>query len=100
VAKDDYSRLDYFDVWLPDLAPSAELLAWVREKPLTEARWATFRRRYMKEMAKPPAARLIGLLSALSPEVDVSIGCFCAEEGHCHRSVLRELLDQAGAVLA
>ena len=100
VAKDDYSRLDYFDVWLPDLAPSAELLAWVREKPLTEARWATFRRRYMKEMAKPPAARLIGLLSALSPEVDVSIGCFCAQEGHCHRSVLRELLDQAGAVLA
>jgi uncharacterized protein YeaO (DUF488 family) len=70
VAKADYSRLNYFDVWLPDLAPSAALLAWVRQKPLTEKRWTA------------------------------SIGCFCADEGHCHRSVLRELLDQGGAVLA
>jgi uncharacterized protein YeaO (DUF488 family) len=100
VAKADFSRLDYFDLWLPDLAPSAALLAWVREKPLTDNRWAAFRRRYAKEMGKPPAARLISLLSALSPEVNVSVGCFCAGEGHCHRSVLKELLDRAGAVLA
>jgi uncharacterized protein YeaO (DUF488 family) len=100
VAKADYSRLNYFDVWLPDLAPSAALLAWVRAQPLTERRWATFRRRYAAEMARAPAARMLELLAALSPEVNLSVGCFCADERHCHRSVLRELLDQAGAVLA
>jgi uncharacterized protein YeaO (DUF488 family) len=100
VAKADYSRLNYYDVWLPDLAPSPALLAWVRAQPLSERRWATFRRRYAGEMAKPPAARLLALLAALSPQVNISVGCFCADERHCHRSVLRELLDQAGAMLA
>jgi uncharacterized protein YeaO (DUF488 family) len=100
VAKTDYPRLNYFDLWLPDLAPSAELLAWARAQPLTDRRWAVFRRRYAGEMAKPPAARLLGLLAALSPQVNVSVGCFCADERHCHRTVLRELLEQAGAVLA
>jgi uncharacterized protein YeaO (DUF488 family) len=100
VAKADYARLNYFDIWLPDLAPSAALLAWVQRGPLTERRWAAFQRRYAGEMAKPPAARWLTLLAALSPQVNVSVGCFCADERHCHRSVLRELLTRAGAVLA
>jgi uncharacterized protein YeaO (DUF488 family) len=99
VAKADYSRLNYFDVWLPDLAPSAALLAWVRVQALNDRRWAAFRRRYASEMARPPAARLLALLAALSAQVNVSVGCFCADERHCHRTVLRELLEQAGAVL-
>jgi uncharacterized protein YeaO (DUF488 family) len=97
VAKTDYARLDYFDLWLPDLAPSASLLAWVRTKPLSGARWASFARRYAKEMRQPPASRLIQLLAAISRQVNLSVGCFCADERHCHRSVLRDLLEQAGA---
>src|SRR5919112_5081925 len=91
IAKADYSRLDYFDVWLPDLAPSASLLAWVRTKPLTDARWASFARRYAKEMRQAPASRLIQLLAAISRDMNLSVGCFCPDERHCHRSVLRGL---------
>jgi uncharacterized protein YeaO (DUF488 family) len=91
--------LDYFDLWLPELAPSAELLQWIRSRPMTPARWATFVRRYRKEMSKPPASRMIGLLAALSPQVDLAVGCFCSDEKHCHRSVLRDLLVQAGAAV-
>jgi uncharacterized protein YeaO (DUF488 family) len=100
IARADYSRLDYFDVWLPDLAPSASLLAWVRTKPLTDARWASFARRYAKEMRQAPASRLIQLLAAISRDMNLSVGCFCPNERHCHRSVLRELLEQAGAEVA
>jgi uncharacterized protein YeaO (DUF488 family) len=100
VPKTDYSRLDYYDVWLPELAPSPALLAWARSKPWTESRWSTFARRYRAEMAKPPASRLIALLAALSQDTNLSVGCFCLDERHCHRSVLRELLIQAGAMVA
>jgi uncharacterized protein YeaO (DUF488 family) len=100
VKKADYSRRDYFDVWLPDLAPSAALLSWARSMPLTERHWQIFVRRYRAEMAKPPARRLIVLLATLSAEADFSVGCFCQDELRCHRSVLRELLAGAGATLA
>jgi len=100
VSKADYSRRDYFDMWLPDLAPSAALLTWARSKPLTERHWQLFVRRYRGEMARPPARRLIVLLAALSAEADFSVGCFCHDELRCHRSVLRELLVGAGATLA
>jgi uncharacterized protein YeaO (DUF488 family) len=100
VRKSDFARRDYFDVWLPDLAPSASLLTWARSKPFTEARWEAFARRYRTEMAQPPVRRLILLLAALSSEAHFSVGCFCEDELRCHRSVLRELLVQAGATLA
>jgi uncharacterized protein YeaO (DUF488 family) len=100
VAKADYSRLNYFDLWLPDLAPSAALLAWVRSAPLTDTRWASFARRYSKEMEKPPASRLIELLAGLSRQANLSVGCFCADEDRCHRGVLRGLLERAKADLA
>jgi uncharacterized protein YeaO (DUF488 family) len=99
VKRADYSRRNYFDLWLPDLAPSAALLAWARSRTPTPARWATFARRYRAEMARAPASRIIGLLAALSRDTNFSVGCFCAEEVHCHRSLLRELLAQAGAVM-
>jgi uncharacterized protein YeaO (DUF488 family) len=100
VPKADYSRLNYFDVWLPELAPSEDLLRWVRSRPMTESRWSTFARRYRAELARPPASRVLQLVAAMSRQANLSIGCFCAEERHCHRSLLRELLVDAGGVMA
>jgi uncharacterized protein YeaO (DUF488 family) len=99
VLKADYSRLNYFDVWLPELAPSEGLLKWARSKPLTESRWSTFARRYRAELARPPASRVLQLVAAMSQQADLSVGCFCPDERHCHRSLLRELLVKAGAVM-
>jgi uncharacterized protein YeaO (DUF488 family) len=99
VRKAEYSSRDYFDLWLPDLAPSAALLAWARSQPLTEARWKIFVRRYRAEMAKPAVRRLILLLATLSGETDFSVGCYCVDQSHCHRSVLRTLLVEAGATV-
>jgi uncharacterized protein YeaO (DUF488 family) len=100
VRKEELGQRDYFDVWLPELAPSAPLVAWALSAPLTPARWATFARRYQAEMRTPPAQRLIALLAALSARQDFSVGCYCEDESRCHRSVLRDLLRTAGASLA
>ena len=100
VRGEDVGRRDYFDVWLPELSPSASLIAWARSEPLTPVRWATFVRRYRGEMRKPPAQRLIALLAVFSAQQDFSVGCYCADEFQCHRWVLRELLQGAGAVMA
>jgi uncharacterized protein YeaO (DUF488 family) len=100
VPKTEYASRDFYDVWLPELAPSAELIAWARAEPLSDARWKTFRRRYRAEMSRPQARRLIALLGSLSTTGNLSVGCYCEDETRCHRSVLRELLTEAGAVLA
>jgi uncharacterized protein YeaO (DUF488 family) len=73
VRKEDYSRRDYFDVWLPELAPSAPLVSWALSEPFTPARWANYKRKYISEMRKAPAQRLIDLLAALSHQSDFSI---------------------------
>ena len=99
VAKADYSRLNYYDLWLPELAPSAELLKWARSQPLTGRRWEIFGRRYRAEVSQAPASHILGLLAALSADVNFSVGCFCEDVRTCHRSVLRDLLVQAGAAL-
>ena len=99
VAKADYARLNYYDLWLPELAPSADLLSWGRSQPLTGRRWETFARRYRSEMSQAPASHMLALLAALSGQVNLSVGCFCDDERSCHRSVLRDLLAQAGATL-
>ena len=100
VRKEDYGRRDYFDLWLPDLAPSAPLVSWALSEPFTERRWASYARRYRREMQAPAARRLVALLAALSSQANFSVGCYCADESHCHRSLLRELLAEAGATLA
>ncbi len=99
VRKSDYARLDFYDAWLPDLAPSQRLVSWALEKPWTDARWAQFARRYRAEMRAPAAARLLGLLAALSHGASFSVGCYCEDASRCHRSVLSELLAAAGAEL-
>ncbi len=99
VKKQDYAKRDYFDLWLPELAPSAPLVKYALSQPFTPQRWATYSRRYRAEMRKPAAARLLALLAALSREANVSIGCYCADESHCHRSLLKLLLIEHGAAL-
>jgi uncharacterized protein YeaO (DUF488 family) len=86
-------------VWLPELAPSAELLSWLRTQPLTEKRWRAFTRRYLREMREPSTRRLIALLAALSLRQNLSVGCYCNDETWCHRTLLKELLRDAGAAV-
>jgi uncharacterized protein YeaO (DUF488 family) len=100
VAKKDFARLDYYDLWLPDLAPSAPLVAYALSQPFTPKRWAIYSRRYRREMAEPARRRLIALLAALSRHAAFSIGCYCLDDSHCHRSLLRRLFVEAGAAVA
>jgi uncharacterized protein YeaO (DUF488 family) len=100
VPKADYARRDYFDVWLPELAPSAELVSWARVEPFDATRWQRFAREYRREMSDPGKQRLVMLLAALSRDTDLSVGCYCEDEAHCHRTLLRGLLAKAGAKLA
>lgn len=97
VPKADHARRDFYDVWVPDLAPSAELFAWVKSQPITDARWRTYARRYRAEMKRPEARHLIELLAALSTRTNFSVGCYCKMESRCHRSLLREVFVEAGA---
>jgi uncharacterized protein YeaO (DUF488 family) len=99
IAKSEYASRDYFDVWLPELAPSPELVSWFRKAPMTDQRWRTFARRYRAEMRRPAAAHLLALIAALSANGQLSVGCSCADESRCHRSLLRELLRDAGAII-
>jgi uncharacterized protein YeaO (DUF488 family) len=100
VKKEDYARRDYFDLWLPDLAPSAELVSYAYASEFTSQRWAAYARRYRSEMRAPAQQRLIALLATLSRQANFSVGCYCEDESYCHRSLLRELLVEAGAILA
>lgn len=99
VARADFARLDYYDTWLPQLAPSEALVKQARAA--TDARaWARFVKQYRREMAAPDTARLLDLLAGLSKQTDFAVGCYCEDESRCHRSVLRELLKERGAKLA
>ena len=99
VRKERLAADDWYDVWLPQLAPSAELVK--QALSATSSReWQTFVRKYRAEMAAPDNARLLALLAALSQETNLAVGCYCEDESHCHRSILRELLQEHGAVLA
>jgi uncharacterized protein YeaO (DUF488 family) len=99
VPKSEHASRDFYDVWLPDLAPSESL---VKEalRATDERAWLRFVKRYRAEMKRPEAGRLLGLLAALSHQTDFSVGCYCADEVRCHRSVLKALLLERGADLA
>ena len=97
VRKEDFASLDYFDVWLPELSPTAELVSWITSEPVTDKRWASFAKRYRAEMTTPSARHVLELVAAMSKRTNLSVGCYCEEESRCHRSVLRELLVEAGA---
>jgi uncharacterized protein YeaO (DUF488 family) len=99
VRKARYAADDWFDVWLPTLAPSAALVKAAKRAD-TPAGWRRFAARYRAEMARPDPARLLDALAALSHGANFSVGCYCEDEARCHRSVLRELLEARGAALA
>jgi uncharacterized protein YeaO (DUF488 family) len=99
VPKTEHASRDFYDVWLPDLAPTDGLVKKALQATDDRA-WSSFAKRYRNEMKCPEAARLLTLLAALSHGTDFSVGCYCAEEARCHRSVLRALLLEHGASLA
>jgi len=94
VKKTDYAKLNYYDVWLPDLAPSQKLVTRAQKS------WDGIPKAYRSEMKAPAAERLLVLLAALSHQADFALGCYCENEQRCHRSVLRELLIEHGARVA
>ncbi len=96
VPKSDFARLDYYDVWFPNLSPTAEL---VREAlgAADERASSAFRRKFRHEMNQPDRSRELDVLAALSRHTNLSLGCYCEDESRCHRSILRELLAQRGA---
>lgn len=96
VPKAEHASRDFYDVWLPDLAPSDDLVKSGQAAAGATA-WGVFARRYRAEMKKPPAARLLALLAALSHQSSFAVGCYCEDEARCHRSILRELLAEHGA---
>ena len=99
VPKAELAARNFYDVWLPDLAPSEELLKLGRAVD-DEKRWRTFARKYRAEMKRTEKRRLIDLLAAMSRQTNFSVGCYCADESRCHRSLLRELLTERGALFA
>jgi uncharacterized protein YeaO (DUF488 family) len=99
VPKEEFASRDFYDVWLPELAPSGELVAQAQAAE-SDREWAAFVRVYRREMSRPGARHLIDLLAALSHRTDLAVGCYCEDESRCHRSVLRELLADSGADLA
>jgi uncharacterized protein YeaO (DUF488 family) len=99
VPKADFAKQNWYDVWLPDLAPS-EALMKLGQRAQDEKDWNHFARQYRKEMASPARARVLDLLAALSHHASFSVGCYCEDEARCHRTVLRKLLAERGALLA
>jgi uncharacterized protein YeaO (DUF488 family) len=99
VPRSEFATRDFYDVWFPTLAPSAETVA-IAQHAESERDWTRFERAYRKEMKRPEAVHAVDLLAALSHQTDVAVGCYCEDETHCHRATLRELLREHGAALA
>lgn len=99
VPKADFAKRDFYDVWLPQLSPSVDLVKQALNTK-NEREWNRFVKAYRREMSEPDAARLLELLAALSQGSAFAVGCYCEDEAHCHRSVLRALLQERGAKLA
>lgn len=96
VPKAEFASRDFYDVWFPNLAPSAELVAEALQAE-DAASWRRFERRFRTEMAQPEASRTLDLLAALSHQTNFAVGCYCEREERCHRSILRALLAKRGA---
>lgn len=100
VPKADFASRNYYDVWLPELSASADVVSWALSEPWTDARWRRYATRYRKQMREAPARHVIEVLAALSKQTNFSVGCYCEDASRCHRSLLAELLRDAGADMA
>jgi len=96
VPKSEFASRHYYDVWMPLLSPTPELVAQAKAAT-TQAQWSRFLRKFRAQMSRDDSARLLDLLAALSRTANFSVGCYCEDESHCHRSVLRHLLEERGA---
>jgi uncharacterized protein YeaO (DUF488 family) len=99
VPKSQFASGNWYDVWFPVLAPSVETLK-LGQAAATPAQWTAFTKKYRAEMSEPAASQILDVLAALSKSTDFSVGCYCEDEAHCHRSVLRDLLTARGATVA
>jgi uncharacterized protein YeaO (DUF488 family) len=99
VPKSEFPRRDFYDVWLPVLSPSQELVTFALQSR-DEKSWKAFARRFRAELNQPDAARVLDLLAALSHQTSFSVGCYCENEQRCHRSILRQVLAERGAEIA
>jgi uncharacterized protein YeaO (DUF488 family) len=99
VPKEDFARRDFYDVWLPNLAPTQELMDEAHAAT-SEKEWSAFKRKFHAQMKQSDASHLLDTLAALSHQTSFALGCYCEQEQHCHRSVLRELLRERGAEIA
>lgn len=97
VPKSQFAARNFYDVWLPELSPSAPLVSWATADPWTDARWRRFEREYRKEMSAPAARHLIETLAALSETTNFAVGCYCEDASRCHRRLLGSLLQESGA---
>ena len=102
VPKAEFAKRDYYDVWYPELSPSAELMALgqAAQHSADAKDWQAFEKAFRKAMAEAPAARTLDVLAALSHHGQFALGCYCADEARCHRSILRSLLAERGAAIA
>ena len=98
VPKSEFASHIWYDVWLPNVAPTAELMKLGRAAE-TDKAWAMCAKKYRAEMADPEKSRILDLLAALSHQTNAAVGCYCENEERCHRSILRELLAERGAKL-
>ena len=99
VPKSEFARQNWYDLWFPNLSPSPELFAQARAAT-SDREWQAFTRAFRAEMNAADRSRELDLLAALSHSTDFSVGCYCEDESHCHRSVLRALLEERGAKVA
>lgn len=102
VPKAEFALQNWFDVWYPNLSPHPDTMKFAQaaQAHQDEKAWAEFRRKFRAEMHEPEASHSLDLLAALSHRTNFSLGCYCADEAHCHRAVLRELLMERGALFA
>ena len=96
VPKSEFSSGNWYDVWLPNLAPAPKTVTLALSAQM-QRQWDIFAKRYRTEMKNPDSSRILDLLAALSHGARFSVGCYCEEESRCHRSVLRQLLLERGA---
>lgn len=98
VPKSEYAKRDFYDVWLPILSPSVNLLKEAQQAR-SDKEWSAFKKKFRTELNSSEASRILDFLAALSHQTNISLGCYCADENRCHRSVLRELLIERGAAV-
>ena len=99
VKKADFAARDFYDVWLPELAPSGDVVSDALSQPWTDASWRRFTRTYQRQMREPHAQHLIAMLAALSHQTNLAVGCYCEDAARCHRILLKDLLRAAGALV-